>query len=54
MHVNALEGDYYEYDDNTYEMRGQHSGTVYRLGQKVRIRVKDVDRLCRTIDFVLQ
>ena len=54
VHVNALEGDYYEYDDNTYEMRGQHSGTVYRLGQKVRIRVKDVDRLCRTIDFVLQ
>lgn len=54
VHVNALEGDYYEYDDNTYEMRGQHSGTVYRLGQKVGIRVKDVDRLCRTIDFVLQ
>ena len=54
VHVNALEGDYYEYDDNTYEMRGQHSGTVYRLGQKVRIRVKDVDGLCRTIDFVLQ
>jgi len=54
VHVNSLEGDYYEYDENTYEMRGQRSGITYRLGQKVNIRVKDVDRLARTIDFVLK
>jgi ribonuclease R len=54
VHVNSLEGDYFEYDENAYEMRGQHSGKAYRLGQRVTIRVKDVDRLCRTIDFVLK
>ncbi len=53
VHINFLEDDYYEYDDAAYELRGQRTGKTYRLGQKVRIRVKDVDRLCRTIDFVL-
>jgi len=54
VHVNTLEGDYYEYNDTAYELRGQHGGITYRLGQKVKIRVKDVDRLAKTIDFVLK
>ena len=54
VHVNSLEGDFYEYDDARYELRGQHTGNVYRLGQKVQIRVKDVDRRCRIIDFVIE
>lgn len=53
VHVNALEDDYYEYVDEAYELRGQHTGNVYRLGQRVKIRVKGTDRLCRTIDFQL-
>ena len=53
VHVNALEDDYYEYVDEAYELRGQHTGNVYRLGQRVKIRVKGTDRLCRTIDFTL-
>lgn len=53
VHVNSLEDDYYEYDDNAYELRGQHTGIIYRLGQRVKIRVKGTDRLLRTIDFTL-
>lgn len=53
VHVNSLEDDYYEYDDNAYELRGQHTGITYRLGQRVQIRVKGTDRLLRTIDFTL-
>lgn len=53
VHVNSLEDDYYEYDDNAYELRGQHTGITYRLGQRVKIRVKGTDRLLRTIDFTL-
>lgn len=53
VHVNSLEDDFYEYADEAYELRGQHTGHVYRLGQRVKVRVKGADRLCRTIDFTL-
>lgn len=51
VHVNSLQDDFYEYDENAGELRGAHTGFVWRLGEKVRIRVKGTDRLCRTIDF---
>ena len=53
VHVNSLKDDFYEFDEGANELRGAHSGFVYRLGEKVRIRVKGTDRLCRTIDFEL-
>lgn len=53
IHVNSLGDDYYEYEESAYELRGQHGGNVYRLGQWVKVRVKGTDRLCRTIDFQL-
>ncbi len=53
VHVNSLEDDYYEYVEHAYELRGQRSGLVYRLGQRVKIRVKGTDRFLRTIDFQL-
>ena len=51
VHVNSLEGDVYEFDENASELRGARTGLAYRLGEKVRVRVKGTDRLCRTIDF---
>ena len=51
VHVNSLEGDFYEFDENASELRGARTGLAYRLGEKVRVRVKGTDRLCRTIDF---
>ena len=51
IHVSKLPGDYYYYDENTYEMVGQDTGKKYRLGEKLRIRVDGVERLTRTIDF---
>ena len=51
IHVNSLEGDFYEFDENASELRGARTGLAYQLGEKVRVRVKGTDRLCRTIDF---
>lgn len=53
VHINSLKDDFYEYDEAANELRGAHTGCVYRLGEKVRVRVKGTDRLCRTIDFEL-
>ncbi len=53
VHVNSLEDDYYEYDEDAYELKGEHSGKSYRLGERIKIYVKSTDRLCKTVDFAL-
>lgn len=53
IHVSKLAGDYYYYREETYEMVGRDTGTCFKLGQKVRILVDSVDRLSKSIDFVL-
>ena len=45
--------NYYYYDEETYSMVGKESNKQYHLGQKVRIKVKDTDKIVRTIDFEL-
>ncbi len=52
VHVSNLTDDYFQYREDTYEMVGEVTGIRYKLGQKVRIRVEDTDRMMRTIDFV--
>lgn len=47
----SLQGDYFEYNESTYEMVGAHTGKSWKLGQAVRIRVTGADKLARTIDF---
>lgn len=52
IHVSSLAGDYFYYDEEACEMVGKESGVSYKLGQRVTIQVKGVDRLARTVDFV--
>ena len=53
IHVTNLYGDRYNYIEERYEMVGEYTGKTYKLGQDVRVRVIDTDRLQRTIDFEL-
>jgi ribonuclease R len=50
--VKSLVDDFYYYDEDNYRYVGQHTGKVYRLGDKVRIRVKDVNLAKKQMDFV--
>lgn len=52
VHVNDLVGDYYVFHEDSMELRGEMSGKVYKLGQKIRIIVTGTDRLTKTIDFI--
>ena len=54
VHVSKLPGDYYYYNENTYEMVGEATGRIFKLGMPVRIRVDGCDRFNRTIDFSLE
>ena len=53
VHVSMLPGDYFYYDEAACEMRGSQTGKSYKLGEKIRIKVKFADRFTRTIDFIL-
>ena len=51
VHVVNMTDDHYDYDESRYEMAGVHTGKVYKLGQKIHVRVAGTDRMLRTIDF---
>lgn len=51
VHVSNLYDDRYYYNEQTYEMYGVDTGRVYRMGQRVKVRVLDADKEMRTIDF---
>lgn len=51
VHVINMVDDHYEYQQERYEMVGTRRHKVYKLGQKISVRVMDADRLLRTIDF---
>lgn len=53
VHVNTLRDDYYTFEEETGELRGDVTKKVYRMGQSVRVRVEDADPALRTVDFVL-
>ena len=53
IHINTLRDDYYVFDQDAYELRGDMTGKIFRLGQKVRVRVADADKMLKTVDFEL-
>lgn len=53
VHVNSLTDDFTSMMRPGSELRGARTGKVWRIGERVRIRVKGTDRLCRTIDYEL-
>lgn len=52
VHVNDLSGDYYIFDEERMELRGELSSISYKLGQKIRVQVAGTDKLAKTIDFI--
>jgi ribonuclease R len=53
VHVTALKNDYYHFEPAGHRLVGERSATVYRLGDKIRVKVVRVDLDDRKIDFEL-
>ena len=51
VRVSEMKDDYYVFDEQSLELRGEMTRRVYRLGQRVRVQVTGTDKLSRTIDF---
>lgn len=53
IRLRDLGNDFYSLDEKTQTIVGQRTGTKYRLGDTVKIRVKNVDVGKQTIDYAL-
>ncbi|PKM89073.1 MAG: ribonuclease R [Firmicutes bacterium HGW-Firmicutes-10] len=51
VHIQSLEDDYYEFDAASMRLTGKNTRKEFRLGQKVRIKVKGANKAQRTVDF---
>lgn len=47
-----LDGDYYVFDEEHYELVGERTRKKFKLGQTVKIQVVSVNRYLKTIDFL--
>jgi ribonuclease R len=53
VHINSLEDDRYQYDEDGILLRGKRTKRVFRVGDRVRVEVEEVDIPNREILFTL-
>jgi ribonuclease R len=53
VHVSTMADDYYRFIERAHELRGENTGRVYRLGDRVNVQVIKVDMERRQIDLGL-
>jgi len=51
--IEDMEDDFYLYDEKTYSLIGKERGNMYRLGDEVKIIVKEVNLELKRVDFLL-
>lgn len=53
VHVEAMTDDYYRLDQERFMLYGENKGSIYRLGQQVRVRILDANVQERRLDLEL-
>lgn len=51
VHVSYMTDDYYRYDERHFAMIGERSGNVFRIGDEITVRVRDVNKDEQSVDF---
>jgi ribonuclease R len=51
VHVSYLTDDYYRFDERHYAMIGERTGNVFRIGDEITVRVINVNKDERSVDF---
>jgi len=54
VHMRNLKDDYYEYDESTYSLIGKRKKRKLQIGQRLKVKVHEVDMTRRTIDLTLE
>ncbi len=53
IRVADIPGDYYYFEEEKYQMIGERTHKIFKLGEKIKVTVDAVDKILRTIDFVI-
>lgn len=53
IRVADIPGDYYYFEEEKYQMVGERTHKTFKLGEPIRVTVDHVDKILRTIDFVV-
>jgi len=53
VHVSSMSDDYYEFDDRSFSLTGRHTGKRFRIGDRVRVQLVNVNIDEAKIDFEL-
>jgi ribonuclease R len=51
--VSALGNDFFVYEEKQHRLRGRSTDVTYRLGDSVRVHLKEIDEVRRRLNFVL-
>jgi ribonuclease R len=54
VHISTLADDYYLFSEKTHALRGESTGKVFRLGDRLEVRVVRVDVEARQIDLAVE
>lgn len=53
IHVSYMTDDYYHFDERSYALIGERTGSIYRIGAEVKVKVVGVNIEERAVDFEL-
>ncbi len=53
MRIERLGEEWFEYDERGHALAGERSGTLFRLGDRIEVRVTRVDTIARRVDLAL-
>jgi len=52
IHISELSDDYYIYDERDNTLKGERTGNVYRIGDKLQAKVVRADKIGTEVDFI--
>lgn len=53
VHVSNMDDDYYVYDEKSMKLFGEKTGKTYKIGDKLKVKLIDVNIAERQIDFII-
>ncbi len=51
--IASIPGDYYYFEEEKYQMVGERTHKIFKLGQSIHVTVDAVDKILRTINFAV-
>ncbi|MEA3548869.1 MAG: ribonuclease R [Thermodesulfobacteriota bacterium] len=51
--MSDLKGDYYHFDEKNYRLLGEHTGSIFQIGDEIRVKLVKADMQLYRLEFVV-